>query len=178
MACRLILITHGDEEHDMPRGVRGVVNGANIRPFDSIPGITARYTELVNPAIPSAELTEEQLAIFKRITSSRDATSLAPADIVLATQCAVLESKITAAWLVVEQDGMVIANGEKTVAHPLLASIPRLNATLLSMLRMLGLSAANRNLSNGSAFADRRVMNDRALRRVHDNLLDQPLLAQ
>jgi len=92
---------------------------------------------------PVRELTEVEHGYFVRIVQTREADTWQPHDVSLATQLATAMAQLDAADAVLAREGFVTPDGRK---HPAMAAKATVSGAVVSLTRLLGLSASQKGL--------------------------------
>ena len=111
-------------------------------------GLVKQFQSAATVLQPTANLSEEELTHFKRLTSSREVDTWSPHDLSIATNLSKTLRRFDELQDQLDQDGLTLVNERgTTVAHPLLSASMTMSSTIQALSRTLGLSASQRSLT-------------------------------
>jgi phage terminase small subunit len=127
----------------------------------SIAGELASFQAIRKELHPAMALTPEQNAYFVRIVQGREAETWTGHDLAVATELAVTMTQLDRANVAIDSAGIILPSGKQ---NPAISAKATLNAAVVSLTRILGLSASQKGLGRAEQKArNQRERNTRAI---------------
>jgi len=127
----------------------------------SITGELATFQAIKKELIPSIKLTPAQNAYFVRIVQGREAETWTGHDLAVASQLSVCMAQLDAANAAIDTAGVILPSGK---LNPAVNGKATLTAAVVSLTRILGLSASQKGLGRaGQKARNQREINTREI---------------
>lgn len=123
----------------------------------SISGELATFQAIRKELHPAFELTPEQNGYFVRIVQGREADTWTGHDLAVASELAVTMCHLDGANAAIEKDGIILPSGKQ---NPAISAKATLTGAVVSLTRILGLSASQKGLGR----AEQKARNKKELK--------------
>jgi len=117
---------------------------------------TRQIKSLLDPIVPPVSLTDQESYFFNLAISCREMATWNPLQLGIACDYARLRNQIEEMEKIIATDGVYVPGPRGMMAHPLLQAKATATSSMLSLLRLMGMSASQMGVS-GEPQAKRNI---------------------